>query len=132
MHNVDDRELNTIRPVPRSSFQYQETEEDHSAIFRYDYLRAQKDEHPRSHLNIHGHLDYDFLGGRRPLEEVHFPTGRIPIEAVIRLLIVQFEVPAATLDDVWMPVLTTSEAAFREICEKPLSGPESLEDVAAG
>jgi len=118
--------------VPRSSFQYQETDGDQSEIFRYDYLRAQKDEHPRAHLNIHGRLDHDVLGDRKPLEAVHFPTGRMPIEGVIRLLIVQFEVPSATAAEMWMPVLATSEAAFSEICEQPLSGPRRLEDVAAG
>ncbi|WP_159083165.1 hypothetical protein [Streptomyces sp. P3] len=118
--------------VPRSSFQYQETEGDQSEIFRYDYLRAQKDEHPRAHLNIHGRLDHDVLGDRKPLQDVHFPTGRIPIEGVIRLLLVQFEVPPATPEEIWMPVLTTSEAAFREICEQPLSGPDHLGTAAAG
>lgn len=48
--------------VPQSSLQYQATEGEQSEIFRYDYLRAQKDEHPRPHLNIHARLDRDVLG----------------------------------------------------------------------
>ncbi|MFB7277186.1 hypothetical protein ACFCZV_08760 [Streptomyces hydrogenans] len=118
--------------VPRSSFQYQESEGDQTEIFRYDYLRAQKDEHPRSHLNIHGQLDRDVLRDGKALENVHFPTGRIPLEAVLRLLIVQFDVPAATPEEVWMRVLTTSETEFQAVCEQPLSGPEDLETVVAG
>lgn len=118
--------------VPQSSLQYQKSEEDQAEIFRYDYLRAQKDAHPRAHLNVHGYLDHDVLEDGKSLEAVHFPTGRISLEGVIRLLIVQFEVPSATPEDVWMPVLTASETSFNEICEKPLSGPGRLEDVEVG
>ncbi len=118
--------------VPQSSLQYQNAEEDQAEIFRYDYVRAQKDAHPRAHLNVHGHLDHDVLGDGKSLEAVHFPTGRISLEGVIRLLIVQFEVPSVTPEDVWMRVLTTSETSFNEICEKPLSGPDRLADIAAG
>lgn len=116
---------------PRSSFQYQETEGEQAEIFRYDYLRAQKDDHPRAHLNIHGRLDHGVLGVNKPLQDVHFPTGRIPLEGVIRLLIVQFKVPSATPAEVWTPVLATSETAFLEICDQPLSGPDHL-GAAAG
>jgi hypothetical protein len=39
-------------------------------------------------------------------------------EAVIRMLIDDFTVPAATPDDVWRPVLAASEGMFREIAHQ--------------
>ena len=116
--------------VPVSSFQYQAHEGDQAEIFRYDYTREQKDRHPRAHLNVHGNLSQSVLPRGKHLQSVHFPTGRIPLEAVIRLLIEQFEVPAATSDDVWMAALAASEDEFRQVCDRPLSGPEDAADLS--
>ena len=61
-----------------------------------------------------------------PLDRSPFPnpTQRISLEAVIRLLIEQFGVPANQPPDIWRPMLTESEAAFLEIAHRSLSGPE--------
>jgi hypothetical protein len=59
-----------------------------------------------------------------PLERIHFPTQRLSLEAVIRLLVDQFGVPTAEPANVWRPVLAVSEAAFLGIAHRSLSGPD--------
>lgn len=109
--------------VVKSSFQYQADQDGDEEMWRYDYLRQPGgDPHPQAHLNIHGTLNHHPLG--RSLEKIHFPTNRISIEAVIRLLIEQFGVPTKHEASVWRPVLTCSEQAFAEIAHRPLSGPD--------
>src|SRR5712691_3711711 len=75
--------------VRKSSFQYQGGEGGQQEVFRFDYLREPGDapDHPTAHLNVHGTLDVaDVLPAGRTLARVHFPTNRISLEAVIRLL----------------------------------------------
>jgi hypothetical protein len=110
--------------VERAAYQYQVDEDGHRWAFRYDYLRAPLDEHPASHLQLRGNLYEDGLRMHRGLlERTHFPTGRISLEAVLRLLMVQFQVSANTLPEVWRPILAESEAIFERIAHRPLSGP---------
>jgi hypothetical protein len=112
--------------VEQTSVQYQvnETDQDEGGlkeIFRYDYLREDDSEHPNAHINIHGSLiESDALGPGVPLADVHFPTARVPLEAILRLLIVDFGIDPATPREVWRPVLATSETAFQEIAHQPL------------
>jgi len=102
--------------VSESSFQYQDDQEGRREIFRYDYLRQPCRTEPTSHLNLYAHLDVPgVLPIGRPLSRVHLPTGRVPLEAVIRTLIDDFNVPTATEDSVWRPVLAESEASFLQI-----------------
>ena len=56
------------------------------------------------------------------LHRVHFPTGRMPLEGVIRLLADQFGVPCAEDASTWRPVLAETERAFLDIAHMPLSG----------
>lgn len=122
---LDDTDAGRRLKVLKSSFQYQADEGGLEEIFRYDYLREPgPDPHPQSHLNLHGDLHVArALPRGRPLQRVHFPTARVSLEAVIRLLIEQFEVPSATPAEAWRPLLAQSEADFREIAHQPPSGP---------
>jgi hypothetical protein len=107
-----------------SVFQYLWRDEDQAEVFRYDYARAQRDQHPCAHLNVHGRLDLnEALPAGQPLKAVHFPTGRTSLESVIRLLIEQFKIEANEPSDVWRAALSTSEAQFWEIAHLPTSGP---------
>ncbi len=107
--------------VFESSFQYQT--DAGNEIFRYDYLRNPRTHHPASHLQIHGRLNEKTVPRSHFLEKIHFPTGRISLEAVIRLLAEEFQVHCRAPKKVWEPVLAESERLFREIPHRPLSGP---------
>jgi hypothetical protein len=110
--------------VERAAYQYQVDEDGHRWAFRYDYLRAPQDEHPASHLQLRGNLYEDSLRLHRGLlERTHFPTGRVSLEAVLRLLMVQFQVEVNTPQELWRPVLAASETIFEKIAHRPLSGP---------
>jgi len=61
----------------------------------------------------------------RPLERVHFPTGRFSIEGIVRLLAEEFDVPTNRDAAIWRPVLAASEREFLEIAHLPLSGPSA-------
>lgn len=111
--------------VASSSFQYQMDGAGDRWIFRYDYNREAPDQHPSTHLHIRGSLQENCLGGDQLLERIHFPTSRISLEAVIRLLIEQFNVPSNTPPDIWRKLLAESEALFLQIAHKSLSGPTS-------
>jgi hypothetical protein len=123
MHTPDGVRLK----VHESSFQYQVDQEGERWIVRYDYLREPgPDPHPQAHLQIRGTLTETGVPVRRELlEHVHFPTGRVPLEGVIRLLADQFSVSCNTVPTLWRPVLAESERAFQEIAHRPLSGPGS-------
>jgi hypothetical protein len=107
--------------VFESSFQYQT--KSGNEIFRYDYLRNPKTHHPACHLQIHAKLDERSV--HKHLQKVHFPTGRIPLEAVIRLLAEEFQIHCHAPKKVWRAVLAESERLFQEIAHQPLSGPAS-------
>jgi len=67
-------------------------------IFRYDDLRERRagEPHPPTHLQINRNLNVQgVLPAIRPLSRLHFPTGRMPLEGVIRLLIEEFGVECA-------------------------------------
>jgi hypothetical protein len=109
--------------VMTSSYQYQSDREGDDWICRYDNLRVPgADPHPQSHVQINA----GFRGQAVPavdLRRVHFPTGRMPLEGVIRLLAEQFGVPCAEDASTWRPVLAETERAFLDIAHMPLSGP---------
>ena len=106
--------------VRSSSIQYQHDPAGDRWIFRYDYLRNPPDPYPACHVQIRGTLIESSVMN---LERVHFPTHRVSLEAVIRLLIEEFGVPARTGAEFWRSVLAESEAAFLEIHRRSLSGP---------
>lgn len=113
--------------VVASSFQYQRDLEGEDWIFRYDYAREPgPDPHPTAHLQIRGDFrSEDVLPSKNTLERVHFPTGRISIEAVIRLLADEFGVKTNYTPQLWRRVLAESERMFLDIAHTPLSGPAS-------
>ena len=110
--------------VDKSIYQYQLDERGDRWVVRYDYLRTPADPHPGMHVPIRGQPhEPDVLPPRATLERVHFPTGRISIEAVIRMLVEQFHVPPNEDAAVWRPVLAESEHLFQQIAHHGISGP---------
>lgn len=106
-----DRSAGDLLRVAKSSFQYQADRDGDRPIFRYDFLRAPRSTEPAAHLNVYAELSvHDVLPATRPLSRVHFPTGRVSIEAGVRLLVDDFGVPAAEAE--WRSVLSVSEAAL--------------------
>jgi hypothetical protein len=106
--------------VSDSSYQYQADRDGEQEIFRFDYLRQPHRLEPAAHLNLYADLAIPgVLPAGRPHSRVHYPTGRVPLEAVIRLLADDFQVPCATPDHVWRPVLRASEQAFHDIAHRP-------------
>jgi len=113
------RKLKTLN----SSVQLLSGEDRQSFVFRYDYLRYAQHNHPPGHLQIRASLeDGEFLPDGRPLERIHFPTGRVTIEAIIRLLIVQFGLKA-NVPALWEDVLYKTEEGFLKIARHMPSGP---------
>jgi hypothetical protein len=119
-----DDERGPFLKVRESSLQYQADREGRDWVFRYDYLREPgPDPHPTAHLQVNADLrTVEVLPPGAPLARVHFPTGRISIEAVIRLLIEQFGVQAREPTEVWREVLAETEQAFLG-AHTPRSGP---------
>ncbi len=111
--------------VEQAAYQYQVDDAGNRWAFRYDYRREPADQHPASHLQVRGNLWEAVPLYRGMLERVHFPTGRVSLEAVIRLLVGQFAVGANRPQEIWRRVLAESERAFEEIAHRPLSGPTS-------
>ncbi|MFD5089910.1 hypothetical protein ACFWMR_04875 [Amycolatopsis thailandensis] len=112
--------------VEQSSVQYQINQSDDDdgglgEIFRYDYLRDDDSGHPHAHINIHADLNEPgVLKPGATLARVHFPTSRVSLEAILRLLIGGFRVKTAQPPEVWQPVLAASEMEFQEIAHRPL------------
>ena len=112
--------------VEKSVYQYQLDQDGERWIFRYDYLRHATEPHPAAHLQIRGALIEGTVAPvRETLDRVHFPTGRVSLEAVIRLLVEQFGVRTNEESEIWRPVLAESERVFEEIAHRPLSGPST-------
>ena len=116
-------ELSRLK-VASSSYQYQLDREGDRWVFRYDYIRNPPDPHPSAHVQLRGNLVEDCLPDDTSLERVHFPTARVSLEAVIRLLADQFGTPCHRESEVWQPVLAETERAFLEIAHQPRGGPE--------
>ena len=112
--------------VSKSLFQYQLDEDAEHWGFRYDYIRDPKDEHPSAHIQIKGTLtEAGIVPVRGTLERVHFPTGRVGLEAVVRLLVEQFGLETNEPMAIWRPVLAETESAFLKIAHRALSGPNT-------
>jgi hypothetical protein len=111
--------------VEQARYQYQCDDIGRRWVFRYDYAREPQNQHPATHLQVRGQLAERVTPHRGMLERVHFPSGRISIESVIRLLIEQFAVTPNTASEVWRRVLAESEQIFEDIAHRPLSGPSA-------
>lgn len=112
--------------VRDSSYQYQLDSDGRDWVFRYDYKRDPEHQYPPAHLHVRGALNSDALPIKLPLERIHFPTPRVSLEAVIRLLAEGFGVPCNEPPEVWRPVLAEAEHLFSEIAHQPISGPTGL------
>lgn len=121
---VSTEEGNRVK-VDTSNFQYQTDKGGDRWICRYDYSREAPGRHPSNHLHLRGTLCENCLEADQTLERVHFPTNRVSLEAVIRMLIEQFNVPANTPPEIWRPLLTESEELFLKIAHQSASGPAS-------
>ncbi|MFA5891843.1 MAG: hypothetical protein WDA27_12980 [Actinomycetota bacterium] len=120
---LDDTPDGRRMKVEKSSYQYQLDREGKRWIFRYDYIReAGADPHPQAHVQIHGRLAESGVA-HRGLSKIHFPTGRIALEGIIRLLIEEFDVPANQPPETWRPVLAEAEQAFLAVAHRPTSAP---------
>lgn len=101
--------------VAKSLLQYQADEDGDRWIVRYEYLREPADPHPAMHLHVRGTLtEAGVLPEGTLLERIHFPTDRVSVEAVIRLLIDQFGMETRTPADVWRAVFTETETPFQK------------------
>lgn len=78
--------------VEETSYQYQLDQDGERWIFRYDYLRNPPGAIPAAHFQINGELAEAAVIAGTQLKRLHFPTGRVSLEAVIRLLAEQFQV----------------------------------------
>jgi len=121
---LEGREDNTRLKVEKSVYQYQLDPDGEHWIVRYDYLRYPEEPHPGAHVQIRGSLTETAVTPvRGTLERIHFPTGRVSIEAVIRMLVEQFGVPTNEDAGVWRPILSCSEEEFLKIARQGISGP---------
>jgi len=109
--------------VEKAVYQYQIDDTEDRWIVRYDYLRYPAEPHPGMHVQIRGAFREAALPVGETLERVHFPTGRVAIEAVIRMLVEQFHVPTNAPPEIWRPALAESERAFLKIAHRDISGP---------
>jgi hypothetical protein len=110
-----------------SSFQYQADPDGEKWIFRYDYLRRPPEGVPGAHVQIRGKLIEECLPTETPLERIHFPTMRVSLEAVLRLLATEFGVRCNEEEAIWRPALKETESVFFEIRHLPLRDPERPE-----
>ncbi len=124
---LDHEDRNYLK-VGTSSFQYQVDKDPNTKawIFRYDYLRQPTPHaHPSAHLQINARpVVDDVLPDRTPLERIHFPTRRVPLEGTIRALADEFQVECAQPAEIWRPVLSEAERLFAKIAHEPPLGPE--------
>jgi len=119
--------------VRNSAFQYQEYRDDKASwIFRYDYLRQPPEREPGAHLQVNGSLERAVLPSSKPLGRVRFPTMRVSLEAIIRLLVEEFGVPCNESEDVWRPALESTERAFLAVQHLQLRSPERPEPRSRG
>jgi len=103
-----------------SSYQYQLDKEGNRWVFRYDYLRYPRTSHPAAHFQIRAKLVQDSaLRTPQTLERLHFPTSRVSLESIIRLLVQEFRVKSNQHEDVWRPALNESEIEFMRIAHRP-------------
>lgn len=120
---VDRSDVRGYMRVRKASYQYQDRAGS-DWIFRYDYLRQPgPNPQPTAHLQVNGDLRVPgVLEKSNPLGRIHFPTRRISLDAVIRLLAEHFHLPTNESPDVWRWALAGSEPSFVEEADQHLSG----------
>jgi len=118
---LEETEKGRLLKVDEASFQYQIDPQGKRWIFRYDYRRHPRDQYAAGHVQVRGTLTE--TGSL--IAPIHFPTGRVSIESILRLLIENFGVPPREPPENWRAALTESEKAFLKIAHQPTSGPAS-------
>lgn len=116
--------------VRESSFQYQADPDGERWIFRFDYLRRPPEGIPGALVQIRGELLENCLAPGTTLERIHFPTMRVSLEAVLRLLATDFGVRCNEDEAIWRPALEETESVFFDIQHLPLRLPERREHRA--
>lgn len=91
-----------------------------SWVFRYEYFRLAPNRYAPGHLHIRGSAHEPCLPTKGKLEDVHFPTGRVTLEAIIRMLVDDFGVPSKEDDTIWRPLLHETEQAFIAVARQPV------------
>lgn len=110
--------------VEESRFQYQVDEAGSRWMFRDEYARAPRNVYPAAHLHVRGTAREPFRSdGNTALDRLHFPTGRVSLEAIVRLLVESFDVPCDEWEIKWRRVLAESERTFLDMAHHPPSGP---------
>jgi hypothetical protein len=112
----------SVIKVSKALYQFQTEPGMRRWVFRYEYLRNPPDHHPSAHMHVRADLKEEevrVLPDKEVLEDVHFPTERVSLEAIIRLLVDHFGIRCATPEAVWRPALLASEDAFREMQDSP-------------
>ena len=126
LDDTPDKEPKRRLRVYSSSYQYQADQDGERWIVRYDYERVPDSVHPCSHVHVRATLPPDCqesLPKGATLERIHIPTGRVSIEAVIRMLVEQFGIKTNCPSEVWRPILAESEEEFERIAHRHRSGP---------
>lgn len=113
--------------VKEASFQYQLDLEGKQWVWRYDYVRESSGRHPAGHLQVNAVPVEKVSLPRKVLANAHFPTGRVSLEAMIRLLIDGFGVRPNQDREVWEPVLLESEGLFLEVAHIPTGATTNAE-----
>ena len=101
IENPDPREPWQVRTV---AYHYTLREIDEGEILSYQWYPNV----PRSVTFPHLHLKHRAMLGRPEFERAHLPTGRVTLEDFVRLLIVDFGIPAVKED--WEQPLEASRA----------------------
>ncbi len=122
---LDRNDVRGYMRVRKASYQYQADRTGNDWIFRYDYLRQPgHNPQPTSHLQVNCDLSVpDVLDDSTPLGRIHFPSGRISLDAVIRLLADDFHLPTNESPELWRWALAGSEPPFLDPNHQPLSDP---------
>lgn len=85
-------------------------------IFRYEYERAMAEsggyQYPIAHLHVNAQPQH--YRGAKPFPDLHLPTGRLSLEAIIRHLIVEHDVPTVEDRDRALAFLRDQEKEFNE------------------
>ena len=99
---------------------YEETEDEDSWIFRYEYQREPPGGYPYPLAHLHVNASPGGYQAGKPFPRLHLPTGkRVTIEDVVRHLLDEHEVPAVS-PDTWQDVLAGTTEAFDEIQRRRL------------
>lgn len=99
--------------VQSSKIAYQLDEAGERMVFRFEYNRRAPDQYPSAHLHVHGNWNCEVLD--KEMYKIHWPVVRTTLEAVIRLLVYDFELITNRDSDTWRPCLDVSEREFLKV-----------------